>query len=303
MRLSDFSNKHSYLIADGFFDVLAPSTAKVNKRVLTFLEEEKYIDVINSDPKITSVICTPELANRITKETMGILCVEQPKLFFFQLHNELVSNKLAIRKKNKTLIGDNCKISPLASISEFNVIIGSNVEIEEFVSIKSNVKIGDNTIIRSGSVLGGQGFEFKKNNQHSILRVEHAGMTIVEDDVEIKEMCTVHQSVFDWDYTRIGRYSKLDAHTHIGHASKIGNRVLIGSHVNISGNVCVEDDVYVGPGVTISNRLTIGRQSRISLGSVVTKDVEESKTVTGNFAINHDLFIKDLKNKVNQHTN
>ena len=38
--------------------------------------------------------------------------------------------------------------------------------------------------------------------------------------------------------------------------------------------------------------------ARVSLGSVVTKNVEENETVTGNFAIEHGKFIEKLKEDI-----
>lgn len=54
-------------------------------------------------------------------------------------------------------------------------------------------------------------------------------------------------------------------------------------------------DVWIGVNATISNRIRIGDGARVSLGSVVTKDVPAGATVTGNFAIDHRQFLKNLK--------
>ncbi|MCA0150382.1 hypothetical protein LCD52_16475 [Rossellomorea vietnamensis] len=294
MKLSDIVSSNEILVKDGYFELLAQCTIFHLKNILTFLEDEKFVDYINTNKSISCVICRSEHRKQISNKNIGIICVDQPKLFFFKIHNEL-SKKEGLGLSFKTKIGDNCNISPLATISNANVNIGNEVIIEDNVIIKPNVTIGDGSIIRSGAIIGGQGYEYKRDKETSILRVEHAGKTIIDKYVEIKELCTIHQAVFSWDYTCIGEHSKLDAHTHLGHATKIGKRVMIGSHGNLAGNISIENDVYIGPGVTISNRLNIGRRSKISIGSVVTKDVDEGKTVTGNFAIDHTLFIKHLK--------
>lgn len=301
MKVSDIMNESSILINDGYFDILAQCVVKSDKKILTFLDDLKYIDVINNNHSISCIICKIEHINFFKNSSMGILCVEQPRLFFFEVHNKLAEKIESESKKVKTIIGSNCKISPLSSISNSNVVIGNNVIIEEFVSIKENVTIGDNSIIRAGSIIGGQGYEFKRNKQEDILTVKHVGKTIIGSNVEIKECCTIHRAVFDWDYTMVGDYSKIDAHSHIGHGTKVGKRVMIGSHGNLAGNICVEDDVYIGPGAVISNRITLKKGCKISLGSVVTKDVSENQIVTGNFAIDHNIFIKDLKEKVNKY--
>jgi len=298
MWLSEISGIETILGRDGEFEILAPCTTQTDKKILTFFETPKYLNNINSNTNISCVICKSEHMCLFENESIGILCAEQPKLLFFKLHNELV--KKDATSERMTIIGENCRISNLANIAATNVVIGHDVVIEEFVSIKENVSIGNNCIIRAGSIIGGQGFEFKRNGYVDILSVIHVGTTIIENDVEIKELCSIHQAVFSMDCTRIGEFSKIDANSHIGHATKLGKRVLIGSHGNLAGNVCVEDDVYIGPNVTISNRLLIGKRSRISLGSVVTKNVTDDITVTGNFAIDHTIFIKDLKERVDR---
>lgn len=294
MKLSQIVNKNLTLVRDGEFELLAQCTIDLPKKILTFIEDFDFIQYINMNKSISCVICKYEHVDFFDDKLIGIVCTNQPKLTFFKLHNSFVKTDNSI-SSYPTKIGRNCMISSQAVIASKNVTIGNNVTIEENVVIRENVEIGDNCIIRVGSIIGGQGYEFKRDKGLSILQVEHAGKIIIEDSVEIKELCSIHQAVFDWDYTKIGEHSKLDAHTHVGHATKIGKRVMIGSHSNLAGNINVEDDVYIGPGVTISNRLNIGCSSRISLGSVVTKDVEKNKTVTGNFAIDHDIFLNNLK--------
>lgn len=297
MKLSQIKLNNIKLIRDGEFECLSQCTNKKPSKLLSFLEDIKFISNINANNSISCIICKQEHFQLIKNNEMGIIFSEQPKLTFFQIHNTLgCLNKNSL--SYKTRVGKNCEISSSANISLENVIIGDNVMIEENVVIRENVNIGKNSIIRAGSIIGGQGYEFKREGESGILRVNHYGKVIIGDFVEIKEFCSIHRAVFDWDYTSIGNHSKLDSHTHIGHATKLGERVMIGSHSNLAGNINVNDDVYIGPGVTISNRLDIGKKGRISIGSVVTKDVLEGQTVTGNFAIPHNIFIQSLREKM-----
>ena len=41
--------------------------------------------------------------------------------------------------------------------------------------------------------------------------------------------------------------------------------------------------------------MAIGKNCKISIGSVVTRDVEDGAQVSGNFAIEHSKFIDNLK--------
>ena len=291
MRLSEIVQDNIKIIKDGDFDNLAQCTVKTTKNILTFFSEHKYLEDIYNNKNIKCIICKNEDLDLFLEMNLGIIIATDPKLVFFKIHNFLSIKQ----KKFKSIIDSTAKIAKSSVISKSNVKIGKNVIIEENVVIKENVYIGDNTKIRTGCVIGGEGFEFKRNEGIDIFEVKHFGNVIIENNVELKEFVTVHQALFSWDDTIIGEFTKIDAKSHIGHASKVGKRVLIGAGVKVSGNVLIKDDVYLGPGSIISNRLYLGEKSKVSLGAVVTKSVEQERTVTGNFAIPHDIFIENLK--------
>ena len=75
----------------------------------------------------------------------------------------------------------------------------------------------------------------------------------------------------------------------------MGKRILIAACTCVAGRVQMDDDVWIGPGVTLINGMHIGKGARVNIGSVATRDVEPGKAVTGNFAIDHDRFISNLK--------
>ena len=133
-------------------------------------------------------------------------------------------------------------------------------------------------------------------NKYPVLKIEHFGKTIIGNRVELKEFVTVHTAVFNWDSTIIREETKIDAHSHIGHSNKIGKkRVYLCSHSNISGNSIIENDCYIGPGVNIPNRLKVCENSKITVGSTITKDVSKNTIVSGHFAIPHEKYIRHIK--------
>ena len=66
------------------------------------------------------------------------------------------------------------------------------------------------------------------------------------------------------------------------------------------GNSRVGDHVWVGVGAIVSNRVRVGDGARVSLGSVVTKEVPAGQTVSGNFAIDHQKFLSNLKKSLEE---
>lgn len=275
------------------FDVLSHINSSINTRTCVFLDDLKYKEYISKN--VTMLITNNSIANEFDFKNIGICIVEVPRLFFFELHNYLCLNEgNYIRKKFKSSIGLNCSISKLSSISEMNVHIGNNVIIEEFVVIKENTSIGNNSIIRAGTVLSGQGFEFKRKN-NSIIKVEHVGGIIIGNNVEIQHNSCVDKAIYPWDNTEIGDFTKIDNLVHIGHGAKINKNVMIVAQSGIGGRTIIEPGAWIGFNATIINNIIVGENSRANIGSVVTKHVKKNGNVTGNFAINHDKFIHNLK--------
>ena len=291
-KLSDFFETP---FKDGNFNTIGILDSKIEDSILTFIDNEKYLEKLSIKKNVTCLLITKDIHKHISNPNeYGIVFVDNPRNVFFKLHNLLSKNSMYVRKKFKTIVGDNCSISPLSYISKDNVKIGNNVIIEEFVSIKENVSIEDNTIIRAGTVIGGCGFEFKKDG-NTQYQVEHLGGIKIGHDVEIQYNCAIDKAVFPWDNTIIGNYTKMDNLIHIGHAVKIGNNVMMPALSVIGGRVEIKDNAWVGIGSVVRNGLIIGENARINMGAVVTKDVNDNEAVTGNFAIEHTKFIKRLK--------
>lgn len=272
-------------------DSLGLLVSRCGKRLCSFVDDEKYLQNMSDDIKVLFV--TEELAEKVDRKR-GLLIVSQPRKIFFQLHNALIQEKDYIRTDFATEIDDTAQISDMVSIPKRNVRIGKNVIIEPFVTIYENTIIEDNCIIRSGAKIGGSGFEHKRDGD-TIFSVVHLGGTILKHNVEIQNNTCIDRAIYPWDDTLIGAYTKIDNLVHVGHAAKVGSCCMIVAQVGIGGRTVIGNNVWLGFGATIRNGLLIESNSRVNMGSVVTKNVPEGGSVTGNFAISHDKFIQNLK--------
>lgn len=279
------------MLKDGEFTSLGLAVSVCEEKLLSFIENEKYIDSLSD--KITCLITTKEIGEKL-KDRYGVIISNNPRMDYFKVHNKLSSIKGYKREEFDTIIGERCEISNLASISKNNVRIGNNVKIEEFAVIRENTVIGDNSIIRAGVVLGGEGYEYKRVDG-VIMNVNHCGGVIIGENVEVQYNGCIDKALYPWDNTIIGSYSKLDNLVHIEHGVKIGERCLIASRTTFGGRTVIGDDSWVGLGAIISNGLTLGNKVSISLGSVVTKNLKDGEKVSGNFAINHEKYIDFIK--------
>lgn len=279
------------------FDTLGLLASEIDQKICSFLVGEKYLDLVTD--RVTMLIVTKDLAEKFSKKSTGLCITENPRLLFFHIHNYLAKNSDYIRKEMKTQIGKGTVISDKAVIADSNVIIGNNVIIEEFVVIRSNTVIGDNSVIRAGAKIGGEGFEFKRTGD-DIEAVKHLGGVKIGKNVEIQYNSCIDRAVYPWDDTEIGDYCKVDNLVHIAHAVKVREKTMVVAQSGIGGRTIIGPDTWIGFSSTISNGLHIGENCRANIGAVVTKNVEKNKSVTGNFAIDHQRFIEDLKSKIKQ---
>ena len=282
------------LLSDGNFNDIAFATEKEITGFLTFLEKEKFVGALQST-NISCILTTPELAGKIPSHVQGVFLCERPKETLFMIHNRLAENEAYVGKSFPTKLGENCNISPLAYIAAENVEIGNNVTIEPFSVIKGRVRIGDNVVIRSHVSVGCKGFSFTKNSYGENISVTDTAQIIIEDNVELFEHVTISTGIFPWERTVIGKNTKVDTQSFVAHGCKVGRNCLLVAGSICCGNCVIGDDVWIGAGAILSNRITVERGARVSLGAVVTQNVAADTTVTGNFAINHQLFLKNLK--------
>jgi UDP-3-O-[3-hydroxymyristoyl] glucosamine N-acyltransferase len=176
----------------------------------------------------------------------------------------------SVRIGNNTKIGNNVIIKAKVHIGN-NCIIGSNVIIE-------NALLGDNVIIKSGTLIGqtGFGFNFEKKKR---IKFSHIGRVIIENDVQIGSFCTIDRgSLTD---TVIGECTSIDNQVQIAHNVKIGNFCMIAAQSGIAGSTILGNNVKIGGQTGISGHLSIGNNVKIGGKSGVIADIEDNQTVMG----------------------
>jgi UDP-3-O-[3-hydroxymyristoyl] glucosamine N-acyltransferase len=292
MRLGNLS-QHGItdVVRDGEFKTLG-FVSHQGTAMLVFIESAKYLDALLSNPQVSCVITSEALAGSIP-DRYGVAVAEGPRRAFYELHNSLTKETDFYWTSFPTAIAASAQIHPTAHVADHDVRIGERVLIEPNVTILERVIIEDDVIIRAGTVIGSEGFEFNLIDGE-ILPVLHGGGVRIGRRVEIQANCCVVRSVFG-GFTEIGEDSKIDSLIHIGHNVSIGKRCRLAARAMIGGSVTIGDEVWIGPSVSISSEITIGDRASLTLGSVVTRDVLPGQRVTGNFAIDHDKFIAFLR--------
>ena len=294
-NLEESSKIPFVVIKDATFNQLGMATSVFEKSgVLAFLSDVKFIKDVLSNVSVTAVLTTQDIYELLKDDlkNYGVLIAEQPKKVFYQIHNYLSQHQFYWKTFNND-IDSSSVIDPNALIADHSVKIGKNVLIEAQVIINPGVIIGDDVILRSGTIIGSHGFQFLNQDQQ-VTAVISAGMVLIGNRVEIQHQCCVDRGVLGGT-TIIKDDVKIDNFVHIAHDCIIGDRTFITAGVKFGGRTVVGKDCWLGINATISNGLFIGDDVTISLGSVVTRDVDSGKTVTGNFAVDHDRFIQFIK--------
>jgi len=196
--------------------------------------------------------------------------------------------------------------------SGVTINIGSNVVVEPGVVIgydsiqkprepyKSVVNIGDNTIIRSGSIIY-VGVTIGNNcmiNHNVILREN----TVIGDYTTIGDFTKCEGNTVIGSHTSIWTHSHLTAFMTIGDHVFIGpmfltlNDPLMGYHRSVIQNlrevdskfdICgprIDDGVRIGGGVIVMPHVAIESNAVIGAGAVVTKDVEAGDIIVSSVA-------------------
>lgn len=266
-------------------------TAIRDTNAVTYLEKEKFLSSLEQ-MGIAAVICTEELVGRIPSHIQGVLISDAPKFAFYCIHNVLAKQKPALRIPAK--ISETAEISPDAIVSAWNIEIGDGVIVEPGAVIGEYVSIGSGTRICAGAVIGARSFNPARYKTRTIT-MEDCGRIVIGSEVLICSQAVVVQGVLMGEVTEVESGAKIDTFVHVAHGVHIGPRTFIASGAILGGNSQIGQDVWVGINATIRNRVHVGNGAQVSMGAAVTKDVADGQTVSGNFAIEHWRFLRNLK--------
>ena len=214
-------------------------------------------------------------------------------------------------------LGENVRVGASASVGA-NSVLEAGVQIYENVTVGANVQIGAGSILYAGvrigdrceigkrcilqpnAVIGSDGFSYvtpkearheKKNNAETVqgvealLRINSIGTVVLEDEVEVGACTCIDRGTLA--ETRIGKGTKLDNLTQIGHNNRIGEQCLIVSQVGIAGSCKVGNGVVIAGKVGVGDHLNIGDNAIVMACSAVMRDIEAGAIMLGSPALPH----------------
>ena len=227
----------------------------------------------------TAIIETDKIGNNVS---IGHYSVISTGVF---IGNNVIIHPHVVIEPGVT-IGDNVEIFPGAYLGKRPKGAGAvsrKIDYQQETIIDDNCVIGPNTVIYYDVCIG-------KNT----LICEN---TSIREKVTVGDFCLISRSVTINYNTRIGNNTKIMDLTHITGNCEIGNDVFISVLVSTTndraiGKLGYDEDrvrgpmisngVAIGAGANILPGVSIGKKSVVAAGSVVSKDVLDSKMVAGN---------------------
>ena len=264
-------------------------------RTLVFCWNKKDIEKVRGLKDVVLVVDTPiehpnTLLVKDVKHAMAVFL----KHMYPEEHPSGVSSEAYVGKSVR--MGKDVYIAPFVYIGD-GVFLGDKVKIYPFTYIGDNCVIGDETIIfsgvhiypkcvigkrvriHSGAVIGSDGFGYHISKE-GITKLNHIGIVVIEDDVEVGANTTIDRALID--KTIVGRGTKIDNLVMIGHNCKIGENNIMVSQVGLSGSVKTGKNVILAGQVGVADHISIGDNVKVTAKSGVGKDLEPNKTYGAN---------------------
>jgi len=241
----------------------------------------EYVDLINSCPS-SLVICTDEYKDKIRS---SYIISDNPGLDFLRAIENFFYPSRSIG------INATAKVDPNALLGKdtfigANTVIGPEVSIQDGTSIFHNVviqgkvSIGKGCVIKSGAVIGEEGFGFEYDEFGIPEHFPHIGSVEIGDNVWIGAGTSIERAhIYK---TIIKNNVKIDDLVQVGHNCVINENSIITSGTVLCGAVVVGKNCWIAPNSSIKERVKLGDNVFVGLGAVVINDVPPKTVVVGN---------------------
>ena len=139
---------------------------------------------------------------------------------------------------------------------------------------KSLLYIGKNVMIKTGSILCGEGFHFERDENQELQFTKHKHGLQIHDNVWIGSNCTLDRGrVRD---TVIGKGTKIDNGVHISHNVIIGENCIIGQGASLLGSCEIGDNTEIWSNAVIHQGVKVGKNSAVGANTYLRHNVGDN---------------------------
>ncbi len=243
----------------GFVESKVPNT-------LSFATDAHNLGIALANENIRWLIVPWELPVGNTHKTM-IFRDSHPKFKFIEL-----CNSSPLTPKFPSQIDETVVVKEMSLISDFGVVIGKNTIVGRHVVIGEGVKIGDGCVIGDHVTLGNDSI-YSEHNTKNFITLIHQGSVNIGPRVYIGSYTSIDRSLFYGESTNIGSDNLIGAYCSFSHGVEVGNHNFFANNVLVAGYTRIENLNWFGPGVSTTHRLSIGSSNRISIGSIIYRNI------------------------------
>ena len=192
-------------------------------------------------------------------------------------------------------IGEDCHIGPYAiveagvrlgrgciimahAVVRSGCTLGDHVELNSHVVLYPGTIVGDRCIVHSGTVIGSDGFGYRRGAD-GYIKLPQLGSVEVGSDVEIGANSTIDRGMIG--PTRIGAGTKIDNQVHIAHNCQVGKRNIFAGQAALAGSCVTGDDVTFAGKASAADHVTFGNGSTLGAMSGTFRDVPAGEAHIG----------------------
>lgn len=169
-------------------------------------------------------------------------------------------------------------------------IIGDHFFAHAHAVVREGCRLGNNVLLQNGTIIGGDGFGFAKDEHGRWHKIPQPQSVVIEDDVEIQaNSCIDRASVGE---TRVGRGTKIDNLVQVGHGSRIGQDSLLAGQVGLAGSSEIGNRVILTGQSGVVGHCKVGDDAIVTPQSGVAGDIAPGTIVSGCPAVDHRLWLK-----------
>ena len=156
--------------------------------------------------------------------------------------------------------------------------VGPDAVLHQGAIVAGGCRVGARARIGPNSVIGydGFGYYFADGAPH---KIPHAGIVVIEDDVELGACSCVDRAKFG--QTTIGAGTKIDNLVQIAHNVQIGKGCLLAGLVGVAGSARLGDNVVLGGHAGIRDNISIGDRTQATAFAAIAADVPDDQIVGG----------------------